>query len=173
MGKGSLDVLKSKIDVDKLLEILNAALAEEWLAFYQYWVGAQVVVGFQRAEVEAEFIQHANEEFGHATMLAKRIKELDGIPVLSPQEWFDKVTCKYDRPDNFEVMALLKSNIAAERCAIWRYQQIADMTKEVDFVTCDLAKKILADEEEHEQDLVDFVLDIESAMEDIKSKLGK
>lgn len=173
MGKGSLDILKSKIDVQKVLEELNAALAEEWLAYYQYWIGAQVVIGLQRAEVEAEFMEHAGEEFHHAQMLAERIKELDGVPVLDPAEWSKLARCKYDAPTDFDVVSLLKSNIAAERCAIHRYQEIATMTCDKDFVTCDLAKKILADEEEHEQDLVDYLIDIEEAVKFMKGQLGK
>lgn len=173
MAKGSIAVLKNKIDVQKLIDELNVALAEEWLAFYQYWVGAQVVEGFQRSEVEKEFLQHANEEFQHANLLAARIKELDGVPVLEPQKWFDLARCKYTAPTDFEVTALLKDNIAAERCAINRYQEIAEMTCGIDYVTCDMAKHILAEEEEHEQDLVDFMLDIESAMESIKKHIGK
>ena len=35
-------------DVDKLIEMLNKALADEWLAYYQYWVGAKVVKGPMR-----------------------------------------------------------------------------------------------------------------------------
>jgi len=30
------------MDIDKLIELLNKALADEWLAYYQYWVGAKV-----------------------------------------------------------------------------------------------------------------------------------
>lgn len=53
MPKGSIKALNSKLDVQALLKELNSALSEEWLAFYQYWIGAQVVVGFNRPEVEA------------------------------------------------------------------------------------------------------------------------
>jgi bacterioferritin len=41
MGKEAIKV--ASVDVDKLLEMLNAALSEEWLAYYQYWIGAQVM----------------------------------------------------------------------------------------------------------------------------------
>ena len=63
MSLESVELLKTKLDVQKLIEELNSALAEEWLAFYQYWIGAQVVVGFNRPEVESEFLEHASEEF--------------------------------------------------------------------------------------------------------------
>lgn len=38
MAKGSILILKDKIDVNKLIEQLNMALSEEWLAYYQYWI---------------------------------------------------------------------------------------------------------------------------------------
>ena len=45
MAKESVAILKGRIDVSEVLDELNAALSEEWLAFYQYWVGALVVKG--------------------------------------------------------------------------------------------------------------------------------
>ena len=169
MAQGSVDILKSKIDVQKLIDVLNAALAEEWLAFYQYWVGAQVVIGLQRSEVENEFMEHAQKEFHHAVLLATRIKELNGTPVLDPRQWDALARCKYAAPVDFDVVSLLKQNIAAERCAIVRYQEIAEMTENIDFVTCDMAKQILKEEEEHEQDLVDYLIDIQEAIEMIRN----
>lgn len=62
MGKAAIKV--SSVDVDKLLEMLNAALAEEWLAYYQYWIGARLMEGPMRSEVEPELLVHANEELG-------------------------------------------------------------------------------------------------------------
>ena len=63
----------SKVDREELLNVLNIAYAEEWLAYYQYWLGAQLVVGPERKSVAEEFIEHATEEFDHAQKLAKRI----------------------------------------------------------------------------------------------------
>ena len=60
----------------------------------------------------------------------------------------------------FDSVSLLKDNVASERCAILRYQEIADFTNGKDFTTCDIAKHILAEEEEHEQDLQDYLTDI-------------
>ena len=67
MGKAAIKV--SSVDVDKLLEMLNAALAEEWLAYYQYWIGARLMEGPMRSEVEPELLVHANEELGHAELV--------------------------------------------------------------------------------------------------------
>ena len=160
MAKESVDILKGKIDVKKVLEQLNAALAEEWLAFYQYWAGALIIEGPMRTEVQKEMEEHAQEEYEHAKLLADRIIELEGVPVLSPQQWFDLARCKYLAPDDFGVVSILNQNIASERCAIKRYSEIANFTDGLDFTTCDIAKHIMAEEEDHEQDLQDFINDI-------------
>ena len=51
----SVKILQGKLDVKSLIDQLNAALSEEWLAYYQYWVGALVVEGAMRADVQGEF----------------------------------------------------------------------------------------------------------------------
>ena len=160
MAKESVKILQGKLDVKSLIEQLNAALSEEWLAYYQYWVGALVVEGAMRADVQGEFEEHAEEERRHAQLLADRIIELEGVPVLDPKQWFELARCKYDAPQGFDSVSLLKDNVASERCAILRYQEIADFTNGKDFTTCDIAKHILAEEEEHEQDLQDYLTDI-------------
>ncbi|MGL5681785.1 MAG: ferritin-like domain-containing protein [Marinifilaceae bacterium] len=168
MAQGNIDVLKGKIDVQKVIDLLNAALAEEWLAFYQYWVGAIVVRGPERAGVQKELEEHAGEEYQHANLIAARIIELGGQPVMSPEKWFDLARCKYEAPTDESVFTILQQNIRGERCAIRRYEEIAEFTDGKDFTTCELAKHILAEEEEHEQDLQDFVDDLEDLKKYIK-----
>ena len=168
MGKESVQILKKRIDVPRLLENLNAALSEEWLAYYQYWIGSLVVEGAMRADLQREFEEHAMEEFEHAKMLADRIIQLEGVPVLDPAQWLVLARCKYSVPLNDDVISLLKQNIAAERCAVIRYEEIASFTNNIDFTTCDIAKRIMAEEEEHEQDLQDCLCDVEWVMQGVK-----
>ncbi len=52
MGKEAIKV--ASVDVKKLIGLLNAALSEEWLAYYQYWIGARLMEGPMRSEVEPE-----------------------------------------------------------------------------------------------------------------------
>lgn len=161
MAKESVAIIKERINVETILQQLNMALAEEWLAFYQYWIGATVIKGAMRGDVQREFEQHALEEFEHAKLIANRIIQLEGTPLLNPTQWFEYAACHYDEPDgDFEVTRLLSQNITAERCAITRYQSIAHLTEGKDFTTCDLAKHILAEEETHEQELQDFLEDV-------------
>lgn len=87
----------SKVDHDELLKALNEALSEEWLAYYQYWVGALVAKGPMRTSIVAEFMEHANEEYDHANKLGKRIIELGGTPVLDPKQWENLARCNMTR----------------------------------------------------------------------------
>ena len=153
MKKVSAEVLN--LDVEKLIEMLNAALCEEWLAYYQYWVGARIMEGPMRIPIEAELLEHANEELKHAEMLIERIIQLGGTPVLNPLQWQEMARCKYETP--------------TERCAIKRYQDIADYTSGVDYTTAKMAVDILEDELEHENDIVSFQDDIVA----MKGAIGK
>lgn len=170
MAKESILILRQRLDVPELLDRLNAALSEEWLAFYQYWIGALVVEGAMRADAQREFEEHAQEEYLHAKMLAERIIQLEGVPVLDPAQWVNLARCKYSPPIKSDVITLLKQNIAAERCAVIRYEEIASFTNNIDFTTCDIAKRIMAQEEEHEQDLQDCLRDVQWVMKSMECK---
>jgi len=141
------------VDVDELIKRLNTAFADEWLAYYQYWIGAKVAVGPMRGSVVAELIEHAGDELRHADMIAERILQLGGTPLLSPNDWYDEGHCKYMKPEDPSVNALLEQNIKAEQCAIEYYQDLINMVKDKDPITYDMVLEILADEVEHEEDL--------------------
>ena len=90
---------------------------------------------------------------------------------MNPPKWFELARCQYSAPDNFDVQKILFQNVIAERCAIKRYEDIASFTERIDFTTCNMAKFILAEEEEdHEQDLQDYLDDIARMKKDILNK---
>jgi len=151
------------VEVEKLLELLNKALADEWLAYYQYWIGSKVVKGSMRQAVVAELEEHANDELKHAGMLVTRILQLGGTPILKPEEWYKMTNCGYEAPDDPGTRSILEQNIKGERCAIDAYTKLVDFTKEKDIVTYDMAIDILKDEVEHEDDL-------QTLLEDLKEK---
>ncbi len=151
----------AKLDLETLVNHLNQAYAEEWLAYYQYWLGAKMAAGINRPAVVAEFEEHAAEELKHADWLADRIVQLGGIPALSPEDWMKLSHCKYMPPKNPDVHVLLEQNLEAERCAIGRYEGICDMTHGHDYETFRIAEKILKEEIEHEQEVEDFINDLE------------
>jgi bacterioferritin len=141
------------MDVEQVLDMLNRAYASEWLAYYQYWLGARVIKGPMKDAVAAELTLHATEELNHAVLLAGRIIQLGGTPVLDPKDWFHLSPCAYDAPADPFVGRILEQNIAGEQCAISAYQQLMDATKDKDMVTYSLALTILQQEVEHEEDL--------------------
>ncbi len=154
-----------RMDVDELLTLLNKALADEWLAYYQYWIGAKVVKGPMKDAVIAELELHATEELTHAQLLVTRIVQLGGTPVLSPDEWTKITNCGYDAPEDPFVSVILDQNIKGEQCAINVYNKLLTVTREADPITYNIILQILTDEVEHEEDLValkeDFDLMIE------------
>ena len=166
MGKKSVKI--ANLDVKKLIELLNAALSEEWLAYYQYWIGARVMEGPMRSEVEPELLVHANEELAHAELVVNRIIQLGGTPVLNPKDWFAHAGCEYLTPDDPYIEVILQQNLDGERCAIERYQQIAAFTEGKDYATYQMAVQILNDELEHEEDIESWMTDIERLKDDIR-----
>lgn len=158
MGKKAIEIVD--LEVKKLVETLNQALSEEWLAYYQYWIGARVMSGPMHGDIEKELYKHADEELHHAEMLVRRIIELGGTPVLSPEDWPHLSKCKYEAPVDAYVESILKQNLSSERCAIHRYEKLAQLTDGKDFTTFSLATQILADEVEHETDLESWLDDI-------------
>jgi len=147
--------------LDNIINSLNKALADEWLAYYQYWIGAKVIKGPMKEAVLAELIEHANDEFRHAGLLADRIMELGGQPILVPDEWSKKSNCGYDAPQDSFVKKILEQNIKGEQCAIMVYQKLLKQTKDIDLITYDIIVEILKDEVKHEEDLESLQEDIE------------
>lgn len=166
MGRKAIEILN--LDVDKLIKMLNEALAEEWLAYYQYWIGARLMEGPMRSEVEQELLIHATEELNHAVLVVDRIIQLGGTPVLNPADWFKLSSCDYEVPNDPYVETILQQNLKGERCAIQRYKDIADFTQGKDHITFQIATSILSDELEHEEDIEGWIADINRLKEDIK-----
>lgn len=153
------------MDVNELLRLLNQAYASEWLAYYQYWLGAKVIKGPMKDAVAAELNLHATEELNHAVLVSNRIIQLGGIPVLKPRDWFDLSPCRYDAPADPYVTVLLDQNIAGEQCAISAYKGLMDATKDKDMVSYNMALTILEQEVEHEENLQSLKEDLDLMMQ--------
>ncbi len=152
-------------DVDKIIEMLDAAYASEWLAYYQYWLGAKLIKGPMKDAVAAELTLHATEELNHAVLVSDRIIQLGGTPVLTPEGWAKKSPCAYDSPEDPYVAVLLDQNIAGEQCAISTYKAIMDFCRDKDMVTYNIALTILEQEVEHEEDLQSLREDLDLLVE--------
>ncbi len=159
------------VEITEIINLLNKAYADEWLAYYQYFIEAKVIKGIMKDAAIAELNQHASDELRHANMVADRILQLGGTPLLNPKEWFTHTNCGYEEPKEFDVVAILEDSIKGEQCAISTYSNLADIVKDKDIVTYDIVSQILADEVEHEEDLQALHDDITDFVESIKNKL--
>jgi len=170
MAKRGNSIIKG-LEIDEIIKVLNRAYADEWLAYYQYFIEAKVIKGIMKDAAIAELNQHAADELRHANMVADRILQLGGTPLLNPKDWFTHTNCGYEEPKNFDVVSILEDSIKGEQCAISIYSDIVEMTRNKDIVTYDLVSEILADEVEHEEDLQALHDDITDFVADIKSSI--
>ena len=170
MAKRAISILKG-IEAQEVTKLLNKAYCDEWLAYYQYFIEAKVVKGIMKDAAIAELDQHAADELRHANMVAGRILQLGGTPVLHPKDWSTHSNCGYDAPENPDVLSVLEQAIKGEQCAISVYSSILDITREKDIVTYDLVSQILADEVEHEEDLQALYDDIHEFVAEIKKNI--
>ena len=158
------------IAIEEVIKLLNKAYADEWLAYYQYYIESKVIKGIMKDAAIAELDQHATDELRHADMISGRILQLGGTPLLNPKDWFTHTNCGYEAPSNFDVVGILEDAIKGEQCAISTYSDLAELTKDKDIVTYDIVSQILADEVEHEEDLQALHDDITEFVENIKNR---
>lgn len=144
MGKAAKKLVEN---VDEVVEELNKALADEWLAYMQYTFAANLV---KVPPVEAKLKAVAKEELEHAEELTERIITLGGTPIADPKEFAAKTNCGYEVPTE-EAKKVLKDAIKGEGCAIDVYSKIAKLTKDKDLLTYQLVLHIMEEEEEHEE----------------------
>ncbi len=148
MGKTAKEI--AKVNVDELVEELNKALADEWLAYLQYLNSAKIVNGRMFPVVVKELEGIAAEELEHAGELIERIIQLGGKPVVDPKKYYDLTNCGYEVPTE-DIPQVLKAAIKGEGCAIKVYDKIAAMTHGKDIVTYNLMIHIMEEEIDHEQ----------------------
>ena len=159
------------VEISEVITLLNKAYADEWLAYYQYFIQAKVIKGIMNDAAIVELTEHANDELRHANMVADRILQLGGTPLLNPKDWITQTNCGYEEPKDFDVVSLLEDSINGEQCAISTYANIADIVKDKDIITYNIVSEILADEVEHEEDLQALHDDIADFVDSIKNKL--
>ena len=141
------------LDVTELIADLKKAYLDELLAFYSYWVTAQVAEGFHGEELVEHFTEEAKDELGHAERLAQRITELGGDPVVHPKDWEKGANATWTTPraDWSDADGMLEDQIRAERGAIEAYDRLAKRTFGKDPVTYALVTDLLQDEVAHEE----------------------
>jgi bacterioferritin len=140
-----------KADRKVVIKILNEALATEIVCVLRYKRHYYMAKGIHAKSVAAEFLEHANEEQGHADLIAERITQLDGAPNFNPEGLLSRSHADYVEGD--DLVDMIKENLVAERIAIDSYREIVEYLGNNDPTSRRLMEGILAMEEEHAEDL--------------------
>lgn len=147
-----------RADRTKVVELLNAALATEIVCVLRYKRHYFCAEGIHAKSVQAEFLEHAKEEQDHADRIAKRIVELGGEPDLNPKNLASRAHSEYVPGDN--LVQMLEEDLIAERIAIDTYRELIGYIGMDDSTTRRLLEGILANEEEHAEDLSSLLAEL-------------
>ena len=144
-------------DKNRLIEIFNDVVATEIVCFLRYSQHAIAATGIDRAQVAAEFREHASEELQHGLRAAERISQLGGQPDFDPATLVARSHTEYVTTDEADLTRMLKENLVAERIVITTYQEIIRWIGDGDPTSRRLMESILEEEEEHADDLNDLL----------------
>ncbi len=138
-------------DREKVISILNEALATEIVCTLRYRYHYYMASGIHAKAVAAEFLEHAQEEQQHADSIAERITQLGGKPNFNPEGLAARSHAEYVEGEN--LVEMIEENLVAERIAIDTYREIAHYFGTADPTSRRLIESILAVEEEHAEDM--------------------
>ena len=140
-----------KADRETVLRVLNEALATEIVCVLRYKRHYYMAAGIHAQAVAEEFLQHANEEQGHADMIAERITQLNGEPNLNPDGLTARSHSQY--VEGKSLLDMIREDLVAERIAVESYSEIIRYLGNDDSTSRIMMEKILAMEEEHADDM--------------------
>jgi bacterioferritin len=144
-------------DRDVIVEQLQHALATEWVCVLRYMRHYYCVSGVMSEPIKAHFLEHAREEQVHAGKLAERIVQLGGEPDLNPATLTARSHAEYQTGSSIEEM--VRENLIAERIAVESYREFIQFLGDRDPTTRVMLEAILAQEEEHADELRDLLKD--------------
>ena len=142
-------------DRETVIKLLNEALATEIVCVLRYKRHYFMASGIHAEGVAAEFLQHANDEQGHADQIAARIVQLGGEPNFNPDGLLTRSHAEYVEGET--LIDMIKEDLVAERIAIDSYRDMINYFGNDDPTTRRLMESILAVEEEHADDLVNLL----------------
>ncbi len=146
-------------DRTTVIKLLNEALATELVCILRYKRHYFMASGINADAVAQEFLQHANEEQGHADLIAARIVQLKGEPNFDPQGLATRSHAEYVAGDN--LLEMIREDLVAERIAIDSYGEMIRYIGDKDITTRRMLEGILAMEEEHADDLSSLLEDLQ------------
>jgi len=145
-------------DRKTVLRLLNESLATELVCYLRYKRHYFMATGLKASVAAAEFLEHATQELQHADLLAERIMQLGGEPDFNPAGLTERSHAEYVAGANLREM--ITENLVAERIAVDSYREIVVYLGDEDPTTRRLFEEILAQEEEHADDMADLLQDL-------------
>jgi bacterioferritin len=142
-------------DRDKVISVLNEALATEIVCVLRYKRHYFMATGIHANAVAQEFQEHAAEEQGHADRIAGRITQLGGAPNFNPDGLSSRSHSEYVEGES--LVDMIREDLVAERVAIESYSEIVRFLGDRDVTTRRMMEEILEVEEEHADDLRDLL----------------
>ena len=158
MMKGAVTPSYPEADRLAIVNLLQTALATEIVCVLRYKRHYFATHGIRAKFVASEFLEHANEEQAHADQIAERIVQLGEDPDLNPATLLARSHAEYDESTSLRQM--LEADLIAERIAIESYREMVTFIGPKDPTSRRLLESILAQEEEHAEDLVDLLEDL-------------
>jgi len=142
-------------DRKQVIRLLNEALATEWVCVLRYYRHYYSAKGMLVDAVKGEFLEHAQQELEHAGMLSERIVQLGGEPDLDPATLATRSHAEYK--EGKDLRDMVRENLIAERIAIDSYREMINWIGDRDTTTKRILEHILAQEEEHADDMADLL----------------
>jgi bacterioferritin len=143
-------------DREKVLKLLNDSLATELVCVLRYRRHHFMARGIHSQSVAQEFLDHSNEEQGHADEIAGRIVQLGGAPDFAPDGLTRRSHAEY--VEGHSLASMIKEDLVAERIAIDSYRDIIQYLGDQDPTTRRMMEGILAVEEEHADELAELLV---------------
>jgi bacterioferritin len=145
-------------DRERVIQVLNEVVATELVCYLRYKRHYFTAKGLNATNAEAEFLQHATDELGHADLAAGRITQLQGDPDFNPDILSKRSHAEYVPGNTLQEM--VTEDLVAERVAVASYQEIIRWLGNDDPTTRNMIETILAVEEEHAEDMLNLLDEI-------------
>jgi bacterioferritin len=142
-------------DLERVVYVLNQALATELVCVLRYKRHYFTAQGLDAKNAADEFLEHAGEEAEHADLIAARISQLGGEPDFNPESLTGRSATQYDSSE--ELKKMIQEDLVAERIAVAHYSEIITWLADGDPTTRRMLEGILAQEEEHAEDMLDLL----------------
>jgi bacterioferritin len=119
--------------------------------------------GIHSQSVAQEFLDHSNEELGHADEIAERIVQLGGQPDFAPGGLAGRSHAEY--VEGQSLAGMIHEDLVAERIAIDSYRDVIRYLGDHDPTTRRMLEGILAVEEQHADELADLLVAFPGTLE--------